>query len=133
MVRPVAWSKKGETSEVEIPTQQGTNLSVLGCMSWYGLLALSQQVSKLFVQEISSVLKDFGLENMYIVIDNATIHKTPDVLQAIRDNGHIPLFLPPYSPFLNPIEECWSKIKTKVRKSPLQKNENSCHSYPRSS
>ncbi|KAI8888416.1 hypothetical protein K501DRAFT_141539, partial [Backusella circina FSU 941] len=60
---------------------------------------------------------------MYIVIDNATIHKTPDVLQAIRDNGHIPLFLPPYSPFLNPIEECWSKIKTKVRKSPLQKNE----------
>ncbi|KAI8884058.1 hypothetical protein K501DRAFT_183130, partial [Backusella circina FSU 941] len=46
MVRPVAWSKKGETSEVEIPTQQGTNLSVLGCMSWYGLLALSQQVSK---------------------------------------------------------------------------------------
>ncbi|KAI8886573.1 hypothetical protein K501DRAFT_269734 [Backusella circina FSU 941] len=34
MVRPVAWSKKG------------TNLSVLGCMPWYGLLALSQQVPK---------------------------------------------------------------------------------------
>lgn len=46
MVRPVAWSKKGKASEAEVSTQQGTNLSVLGCMSWYGLLAFSQQVPK---------------------------------------------------------------------------------------
>ncbi|KAI9271511.1 hypothetical protein BDA99DRAFT_433425, partial [Phascolomyces articulosus] len=46
MVRPVAWSKKGKASEVEVSTQQGTNLSILGYKSWYGLLALSQQVPK---------------------------------------------------------------------------------------
>ncbi|KAG2224060.1 hypothetical protein INT45_004941 [Circinella minor] len=139
MVRPVAWSKKGKASEVEVSTQQGTNLSVLGCMSWYGLLALSQQVPKpigskkckivskdnglphgtssshflLFFQEISSVSKNLGLESMYIVMDNATIHKTSEVLQAICNNGHISPFLPPYSPFLHPIEECWAKIKAK--------------------
>ncbi|KAI8889104.1 hypothetical protein K501DRAFT_171798 [Backusella circina FSU 941] len=56
-------------------------------------------------------------------MDNATIHKTEEVVTAIRDNGHTALFLPPYSPFLNPIEECWSKIKGEVRKTPLLKNE----------
>lgn len=32
---------------------------------------------------------------MYIVMDNAAIHKTPDVLRAIHEHGHTPLFLPP--------------------------------------
>ncbi|KAG2208789.1 hypothetical protein INT45_010949 [Circinella minor] len=149
MVRPVTWSKKGEPADVEVPTQQGVNLSVLGCMSYYGLIALSQQVPKssglkkrkivskrsglphgtssshflLFVREMSSVLKKVGLNNMYIVMDNAGIHKTAEVLQAVRDHGHTPLFLPPYSLFLNPIEECWAQIKREVRKTPLEKNE----------
>ncbi|KAI9470433.1 hypothetical protein BDB00DRAFT_899986 [Zychaea mexicana] len=47
MVRPVAWSKKGQSADVEVPTQQGTNLSVLGCMSCYGLISLSQQVPRM--------------------------------------------------------------------------------------
>ncbi|KAG0735990.1 hypothetical protein G6F16_001906 [Rhizopus arrhizus] len=131
MVRPVARSKKGETAEVDVEAE-GTNLSILGCMSAYGLIALSQQVPKssrkkqkpplgtkralphetnsshfvLFVEEIVSVLNKIGLKNMYIVMDNASIHKTPEVLKAIRDSGHYALFLPLYSPMLNPIEEC---------------------------
>ncbi len=56
-------------------------------------------------------------------MDNAAIHKTPKVLKAIRDSGHYALFLPPYSSMLNPIEECWAKIKSVVRKTPLAKNE----------
>lgn len=59
----------------------------------------------LFVKEIVSVLNKLGLKNMYIVMDNAAIHKTPEVLKAVRDSGHYALFLPPYSPMLNPIEE----------------------------
>lgn len=51
------------------------------------------------------------------------IHKTKEVVTAIRDNGHIALFLPPYSSLLNRIEECCSKIKGEVRKKPLLKNE----------
>ena len=44
-------------------------------------------------------------------------------MEAIRDNGRTALFLPPYSPFFDPIEECWSNIKGKVRKTPLLKSE----------
>lgn len=56
-------------------------------------------------------------------MDNSAIHKTPEVLKVIRECGHTALFLPPYSPMLNPIEECWAKIKAEVRKTPLKKNE----------
>ncbi|KAI8877529.1 hypothetical protein K501DRAFT_197968 [Backusella circina FSU 941] len=30
--------------------------------------------------------------------------------------------MPPYSPFLNPIEECWSKIKSNIKRNPLDTN-----------
>ncbi|KAG0746722.1 hypothetical protein G6F57_002704 [Rhizopus arrhizus] len=72
---------------------------------------------------MAAVLNKLGLHNIYIVMDNATIHKTPKVFQAIRNHGHNALFLPPYSPMLNPIEECWAKIKKEVCKTPLKKNE----------
>ncbi|ORE11110.1 hypothetical protein BCV72DRAFT_198385, partial [Rhizopus microsporus var. microsporus] len=55
-------------------------------------------------------------------INNATIYKTKEVVTAIRDNRYTVLFLPPYSLFLNSIKEYWSKIKGKVRKTPLLKN-----------
>ena len=113
MVRPVPW--------VDVEAE-GPNLRILGCMSAYGLSAVSQQVLKsswkkyktatgikrglphgtnslhftLFVEEIVSVLNKLGLKKMYIVMDNAAIHKTPEVLKAIRDSGHNALFLPPH-------------------------------------
>jgi transposase len=31
--------------------------------------------------------------------------------------------MPPYSPFLNPIEECWSKVKKNIRRNPLDKSD----------
>ncbi|KAI9249779.1 hypothetical protein BDA99DRAFT_564340 [Phascolomyces articulosus] len=87
MVRPVAWSKVGTPANVEAPTQRGVNLSVLGCMSWYGLIALSQQVPK---TNGSKKRKHVGSKSGL----RRGIHKTADVLKAIRDHGHTPLFLP---------------------------------------
>ncbi|KAG1303212.1 hypothetical protein G6F64_010268 [Rhizopus arrhizus] len=104
MVRPAGWSKKGTPVEVEVQPE-GTNLSILGCMSAYGLIAVSQQVPKskgykkqkiagtkralphdtkpshflLFVEEMTSTLNKLGLHNMHIIMDNATIHKTEEV------------------------------------------------------
>lgn len=60
---------------------------------------------------------------MYIVMNNAAIHKIPEVLKAISDSRHYALFLPPYLPMLNPNKEYWVKIKSVVRKTPLVKNE----------
>lgn len=70
------------------------------------------------------VLNKHGMHNMFIVMDNASIHKTQAVRNAIKQHGHTPLFLPPYSLFLNPIKECWAKIKAEERKTPLTGNGN---------
>ena len=51
-----------------------------------------------------------------VVLDNLASHKTKTVRAAIRKTGAHLLFLPPYSPDLNPIEQVFSKLKTLLRK-----------------
>jgi len=52
-----------------------------------------------------------------IVMDNASIHKSEETINLnYKANCNI-LFLPPYSPDLNPIERLWARIKAKIRKS----------------
>ena len=46
-----------------------------------------------------------------IVMDNASFHKSVETRKIIRKAGHYALFLPPYSPHLNPIEKLWANIK----------------------
>lgn len=51
-----------------------------------------------------------------IVMDNATFHKGKDMTEALEISGHTLLYLPPYSPDLNPIEKKWAQAKAKRRK-----------------
>ncbi len=51
-----------------------------------------------------------------VVLDNLGSHKGKAVRRAIRRAGAHLLFLPPYSPDLNPIEQVFSKLKTLLRK-----------------
>jgi transposase len=51
-----------------------------------------------------------------IVMDNASFHKGVDMKKSIEDSGHELLYLPTYSPDLNPIEKKWAHAK-KLRKS----------------
>lgn len=55
-------------------------------------------------------------ENSVIVMDNATFHKGKDMQNMITESGHILLYLPTYSPDLNPIEKKWAQAK-KLRRS----------------
>ena len=48
-------------------------------------------------------------------MDNNPIHKLDEIEDAIEAAGAWVLFLPTYSPDLNPIENCWSKVKTRLR------------------
>ena len=51
-----------------------------------------------------------------VIMDNLSSHKRPAIRQAIRAAGARLLFLPPYSPDLNPIEQVFAKLKHLLRK-----------------
>ena len=50
-----------------------------------------------------------------VVMDNLSAHRRPQIQRLIEDAGATLLYLPPYSPDLNPIEMIWSKIKRLLR------------------
>ena len=50
-----------------------------------------------------------------VILDNLSAHKSPNAEAAIRAKGAWMLFLPPYSPDLNPIEMAFSKLKSHLR------------------
>lgn len=51
-----------------------------------------------------------------VVMDNLSAHKVPGVREAIEAAGAMLLYLPPYSPDFNPIEQLFAKLKTLLRK-----------------
>jgi transposase len=51
-----------------------------------------------------------------IILDNASFHKGKEMQQALEAAGHVLLYLPPYSPDLNPIERKWAQAKSIRRK-----------------
>lgn len=50
-----------------------------------------------------------------VIWDNATFHKSPKIAEALGEAGIGLLFLPPYSPDLNPIEQFWATLKAWIR------------------
>ena len=50
-----------------------------------------------------------------VVMDNLSSHKVDGVRESIEGCGAELLYLPPYSPDLNPIEKAWSKLKGLLR------------------
>lgn len=55
-------------------------------------------------------------ENSVVIMDNATFHKGVDMVKALQAEGHTLLYLPPYSPDLNPIEKKWAQVKATRRR-----------------
>lgn len=53
--------------------------------------------------------------NSVVIMDNCSIHHLHDVIKLIHSVAALVLFLPPYSPDLMPIEECFSKVKHFLR------------------
>ena len=51
-----------------------------------------------------------------VVMDNATFHKGGRIVEMIKVAGCEAWYLPPYSPDLNKIEQCWSWLKSRIRK-----------------
>ena len=51
-----------------------------------------------------------------LIVDNATFHKGGKIEELLAQVGCSILYLPPYSPDLNKIENCWSWLKSRIRK-----------------
>jgi transposase len=63
------------------------------------------------------------MKGHYLLMNNAPIHTPVKVCELVESRGYQCLNLPPYSPFLNPIEEFYSKVKVGVRRNALTADE----------
>lgn len=72
-----------------------------------------REVFKAYVEQ---VLVDELQSGDVVVMDNLSPHKAPAIRRAIEAAGARLLYLPPYSPDFNPIENLWSKLKQFLRK-----------------
>ena len=68
-----------------------------------------------YLGRLNKVLEDLGLHNAIIIMDNASFHKCSQIKNIIESAGHELHFLPPYSPFFNPIENMFSQWKKIIR------------------
>lgn len=146
MMRGRAWSRKGKSAKVTVPMQKGISLTILGAISHKGIIDISLRlptvtVSKkrkvdvksvdsgnggtkrdhflVFISNVMDVLDKNDMKGYFLVMNNASIHHGARIEQEMKDRGYKPLYLPPYSPFLNPIEEFWANVKQGVRRNPL--------------
>jgi transposase len=80
------------------------------CMTIEG--ATDTEVSQVFVRQVlCPTLRPGDL----VIMDNLPPHKSTETLSLIQQLGAEVLFLPAYSPDLNPIEKMWSKLKEFLR------------------
>ena len=95
-------------------------LTVLSSIRWNGSTAfttyLGGTTGELFVDYLKEVLLPTLHPGDIVVMDNLRSHHVKAVEETLRAADITPLYLPPYSPDLNPIEMLWSKLKSILRK-----------------
>jgi len=113
--RPYARATKGQKVIGYQAALQRPRTSLIGAYQQKRLIA-----PLLFEGTCNTVLFDHWLlhcllpnltQPSLIILDNATFHRASSSRQLIQKAGHRLLFLPPYSPHLNPIEKLWANIK----------------------
>ena len=114
------YSPRGERVYLEGPRNRGKNTTLIASMSVGGMgqcLAVEGTTTKvLFEAYIDRVLAPSLRIGQVIVMDNLSVHKGEKVRELIEARGCDLIYLPPYSPDLNPIEEAFSKVKGLLRR-----------------
>lgn len=115
-----AWSAAGKRAHCSTPRNRGKNVTLLSSMSMGGMgpsLAVTGAVdAKVFKTYLQRVLLPSLSPGQIVVMDNLPAHKVEGVRELIEGADCELLYLPAYSPDLNPIEEAFSKIKGLLRK-----------------
>ncbi|EGZ43292.1 ISSpo6 transposase [Neisseria wadsworthii 9715] len=117
--RPYGYAAKGSLCSDTYNWQGRNQTNAIGALYGNRLFAVG-----LFDCSINRQIFDAWVERMLIpqlpansvvVMDNAAFHKG-DAEALLKGKGHSVLWLPPYSPDLNPIEKKWAWIKARRRK-----------------
>jgi transposase len=119
MTRSRGRAAPGERVFDTVPQNYGENVSMLAALSVEGVSApmtIRGAVDGLvFLEYLKQVLCPSLQAGDVVVMDNLPAHKIKMVRELIEAREAKLIYLPPYSPDLNPIEKCWSKIKTYLR------------------
>jgi transposase len=115
-----AWSPKGERAQARVPRNWGANVTLLASMSVRGMgpcLAVEGPTTKaVFEAYLERVLAPSLRPRQIVVMDNLSSHKGSRVRELVEARGCELMYLPAYSPDLNPIEEVFSKLKALLRR-----------------
>jgi transposase len=119
LTRQYGRAAPGERVHDAVPADQGGNGSTIGALDRQGIRtglsvpgAIDGETMVFFVEELlAPTLKRGDI----VFMDNCPIHKVDEIEDLVDACGAGVVFLPPYSPDLNPIEHCWSKVKARLR------------------
>lgn len=119
MTRLYGRGQRGERVVETVPQNYGENITMLAALSVTGITApmtingaVDGIVFKAYVEQVLCPTLEPG---EVVLMDNLPVHKVVGIQELIEAQGAKLIYLPPYSPDLNPIEKCWSKIKTYLR------------------
>jgi transposase len=118
MMRSTAWAPVGQRAYDVALRNRGKVLSVVGAIALDGVRAtmtVEGGTSKeVFLELVTQHLIPSLVPGDVDVVDNLGAHHALTVRDALKAANVRTLFLPPYSPDMNPIEQCWSKLKAIV-------------------
>jgi transposase len=119
MTRRYARAPRGVRVPEVTPEGNRKILTILGAMSLRGMIATmtieAATDAEIFLAYLDHVLCPALRPGDVVVMDNLSSHKVPGVRERIEAAGAELLYLPPYSPDLNPIEKAWAKLKHLLR------------------
>jgi transposase len=114
------WSRKGERAYQKAPRNWGKNITLLSSIDKEGGAGASLVVEgstngTVFETYLEDVLCPTLKRGQVVVMDNLSAHKGERVRELIEGRGCELIYLPPYSPDYNPIEQAFSKLKSYLR------------------
>jgi len=120
MTRLYGWGQRGERLVDAAPWGHWKTSTFIAGLRSDGVIAPcvldGAMTGELFRAYVEQVLAPALTPGDVVVMDNLPVHKVAGVETAIRTAGASLLYLPSYSPDLNPIEQLFAKLKALLRK-----------------